>query len=156
MDHEAGMQVAIDQARKGIAAGQTPFGASIVRNGLLVAARHNEVWHRGDPTAHAEVLAIRRAAEQLSSIDLSGCVMYTTCEPCPMCATAIHWAKLDAVHFGATIADADRAGFSELTLRAADLYRQGGSTVRIVSGPLTAECAALFNEWLARDDRRAY
>ena len=156
MDHEAGMQDAIGQARKGIAAGQTPFGASIVRNGEFVAAGHNEVWHRGDPTAHAEVVAIRRAAETLSSIDLSGCVMYTTCEPCPMCAAAIHWAKLDAVHFGATIADAERAGFTELALPASTLYQQGGSRVRLVCGPLNAECAALFDEWLARSDHRAY
>ena len=70
------MQVAIEQARKGIAAGQTPFGASIVRNGELVAAGHNEVWHRGDPTAHAEVLAIRRAAEQFASIDMNRRVVY--------------------------------------------------------------------------------
>jgi len=101
-------------------------------------------------------VAIRRASEKLSSIDLIGCTMYTTCEPCPMCAAAIHWAKLDAVHFGATIADADQAGFSELTLPASELYRQGGSGVRLISGPLNAECSALFAEWLARSDHRAY
>jgi guanine deaminase len=156
MDHTAWMQRAIDEARAGISAGQSPFGAVVVRGPALVAGGHNEVWLRTDPTAHAEVVAIRRAAASIGSIDLSGCVMYTTCEPCPMCAAAIHWAKLDAVFFGATIADAQHAGFTELTLPAADLYRLGGSRVRLADGILGPRCAALFGEWTARADRRVY
>src|SRR5215510_6620237 len=95
--HENWMQLAVEQARAGIAAGQSPFGALIVRDGSLVASGHNEVWKRTDPSAHAEVVAIQRAAAALRTIDLAGCTMYTTCEPCPMCAAAIHWAKIDAV-----------------------------------------------------------
>jgi len=149
------MSLAIEQARAGIAAGQSPFGAVVVRGDRLVAAGHNEVWKRTDPTAHAEVVAVQRAAAALKTIDLSGCVIYTTCEPCPMCAAAIHWARLDECVFGATIADAAGAGFNELRLAIADVYRTGGSGVRLVAGVAQARCAALFDEW-KRARGRAY
>lgn len=153
MSDEKWMRIAIEEARAGIAAGQSPFGATIVRGGELVARGHNEVWRTTDPTAHAEVVVIRRAAAALRSIDLRGCTMYTTCEPCPMCASAIHWARLDAVVWGATIEDAAAAGFNELHVPARELYRQGGSRVRIVEGVRRAECAALFGEFLRRGGR---
>ena len=155
-DHEHWMRLAIAQARQGLAAGQSPFGCVIVRDGAVIGAGHNEVWLRGDPTAHAEVVAIQRAARAAGSIELSGCTLYTTCEPCPMCAAASHWAKVPTVVFGATIADAQRAGFSELTHPAAALYTAGGSPVRLIRGVLQEECAALFDEWLAREDHRVY
>ena len=79
-----------------------------------MAATHNTVWRDLDPTAHAEVNCIRSAAKALQTISLSGCEMYSTCEPCPMCLSAIHWSKIDRVVFGATIADAAAAGFCEL------------------------------------------
>jgi tRNA(Arg) A34 adenosine deaminase TadA len=156
MNHEMWMQMAIDAAAQGIAEGQTPFGAAIVQGDKLVAAGHNEVWHRCDPTAHAEVVTIQKAAEALQSIDLTGCVMYTTCEPCPMCAAAIHWSKLDEVYFGATIADAQKAGFNELIVPAKDLYKQGGSHVLIHDGLLNAECAALFEQWKTGPAMKSY
>lgn len=153
MSHETWMAQAIEQARAGVAEGQSPFGAIVVRDGQLVAGGHNEVWHRCDPTAHAEVVAIRNAAAAMKSIDLTGCTMYTTCEPCPMCAAAIHWSRISDVYYGATIADARRAGFNELILAATDVYTMGGSPVRITSGVMQRECAALFEEWLARKPR---
>jgi tRNA(Arg) A34 adenosine deaminase TadA len=156
MTHDKWMRAAIDAAAAGIDEGQTPFGAVIVRGDTLVAAGHNEVWRRTDPTAHAEVVTIRRAAEALDTIDLTGCRMYTTCEPCPMCAAAIHWCKLDAVWFGATIEDAQTAGFSELTVPAIDLYRRGASPVVLHTDCCRADCAALFQRWTNRPDRRAY
>lgn len=151
--HERWMDLAIEQARAGIAAGQSPFGAVVVRGEEVVAAGHNEVWRRTDPTAHAEVVAIGRAGPRLGTIDLAGCTLYTTCEPCPMCASAIHWARLDAVVWGATIEDAAAAGFNELHVPAREVYRQGGSRVRIVEGVRRAECAALFGEFLRRGGR---
>lgn len=154
--HERWMRAAIAQASEGLAAGQSPFGCVIVRDGSVIGSGHNEVWLRGDPTAHAEVVAIQRAARNAGTIDLAGCTLYTTCEPCPMCAAASHWAKVSTVVFGATIADAQRAGFSELTHPAATLYTAGGSPVRLVSGVLEEECAVLFAEWLSHDDRRTY
>lgn len=155
-EHDSWMKIAIDQARAGIAAGQSPFGATIVRGGRLIAVGHNEVWSRTDPTAHAEVVTIQKAAVDLRSIDLAGCVMYTTCEPCPMCASAIHWSKLDRVYFGATIADAQRAGFTELTVPITELYSRGGSGVTVVPGVMQKTCAALFDEWLVHPEHRSY
>lgn len=156
MSHEAWMRRAIELSRAGLATGQSPFGAVIVRGDELIAAGHNEVWKRTDPTAHAEVVCIQRAAATLRAIDLSGCRMYTTCEPCPMCAAAIHWSGLDEVFFGATISDAARAGFKELHLGAPELLARGGSRVAVHSGLLARECSALFDEWLARPDHRPY
>jgi tRNA(Arg) A34 adenosine deaminase TadA len=156
MNHEEWMRRAIEEARKGIAQSQTPFGAVVVRDGDLVAAGHNEVWRGCDPTAHAEIVAIRRAADRLNTINLSGCEMYTTCEPCPMCAAAIHWCKLDAVYFGATIADARQAGFTELGLAAAELYERGGSGVRVVPNILNGQCAALFRDWISAGNCKGY
>lgn len=150
------MQLAIDQARKGIATGGSPFGAVVVRGDQMVSANHNEVWHTTDPTAHAEIVAIRRAAANLKTIDLSGCRMYTTCEPCPMCASAIHWARFDAVYCGATIADAQQAGFNELELAIEELYKRGGSKVQVHRNLLTPECAALFKEFLQRNPNKLY
>jgi tRNA(Arg) A34 adenosine deaminase TadA len=107
------------------------------------------VWRDTDPTAHAEVGAIRRAAAVLGQIDLGGCVMYTTCEPCPMCLSAIHWSKIDAVFYGATIADAQAAGFHELCVPAKVLAELGGSPLRVEGALLREECADLFARWKA-------
>jgi tRNA(Arg) A34 adenosine deaminase TadA len=141
------MKMAIAKTREGIAAGQSPFGAVIVRDGAVVAATHNTVWKTCDPTAHAEVNCIRSAAQALAAIDLSGCVMYSTCEPCPMCLAAIHWSKIDRVVFGATIADAAEAGFHELYVDARVLAEMGRSPLRVESGLLREECAGLFAQW---------
>jgi tRNA(Arg) A34 adenosine deaminase TadA len=141
------MSLAVAKAREGIAAGQSPFGALIVRGDAVVAATHNTVWRDLDPTAHAEVNCIRQAARALGSIKLAGCEMYSTCEPCPMCLAAIHWAKLDRVVYGATIADAAAAGFCELQVAARALAEMGRSPLRVERGLLQEECAALFLLW---------
>jgi guanine deaminase len=141
------MSLAIAKAREGIAAGQSPFGAIIVRGVEVVAVTHNTVWRDTDPTAHAEVNCIRAAASALKLIDLSGCEMYSTCEPCPMCLAAIHWAKIDRVVFGATIADAAAAGFCELHVGAQVLAAMGKSPLKVESGLLQEECAQLFALW---------
>ncbi len=141
------MRVAIQKAREGIAAGQSPFGAVIIRSSTVVAAAHNTVWRDFDPSAHAEVNAIRSASASLRTISLAGCTMFTSCEPCPMCLAAIHWSKIDRVVYGATIADAETAGFTELRVAAADLARLGGSRLRVELGPCHDECCKLFEEW---------
>ncbi|HEX2971090.1 MAG TPA: nucleoside deaminase [Tepidisphaeraceae bacterium] len=150
------MRLAIEKARAGIAHGQTPFGACIVKDGRLLVAGHNQVWATTDITAHAEIHVIRQACRILNTIDLSGCEIYSTCEPCPMCFSACHWARLSRVVYGAGIADARRAGFSELSISNQEMKQRGGSHLEIVSGVLQQECAALFDEWLARGDRRVY
>lgn len=156
MDHEHWMKLAIDQAERSIALGQSPFGSVIVRRGELVAAGHNEVWKTTDPSCHAEVNTIRKAASALNTINLAGCVLYSTCEPCPMCASAIHWANLDAVCYGATISDAKDAGFSELDMPIGELYSRGGSNVQILPRVMMRECAALFPKWIKTPGTRKY
>jgi guanine deaminase len=156
MGEQSYMEAAIRKAREGVEAGQSPFGAVIVKGGAIVAAAHNTVWRTTDPTAHAEVNAIRLGAAALKAIDLSGTTMYTTCEPCPMCLTAIHWAKIDRVVFGATIADADMAGFSELTIPATEMVRLGGSPLKVESGLMQKECAELFACWKSLGRGRSY
>ena len=143
------MRRTLRKALQGVAKGQTPFGACIVREGGVVALAHNTVLKSGDPTAHAEVNAIRKAARRLQTIDLSGCVLYSTCEPCPMCFAAIHWARLDAVIFGARIADARSLGFNELAVPDRTLKRLGRSPVMLVEDFLRDECMALFLTWKA-------
>src|SRR3989440_8925825 len=147
MTDEDFMRLAIKKTREGIAAGQSPFGAVIVKNGEVVAATHNTVWKMTDPTAHAEVNCIRAAASALKTIFLHGCTMYSTTEPCPMCLSAIHWAKIDRVVYGADIADAAEAGFCELHVAALALAEMGKSLLRVESGLMRAERAALFREW---------
>jgi tRNA(Arg) A34 adenosine deaminase TadA len=109
-----------------------------------------------DITAHAEVNAIREACRTVDDIFLEGAIVATTCEPCPMCMAALHWARVDTVYFGATIADANAAGFNELQLPAAELLRLGGSTLKLVPHVLPDECKALFEEWLANPKRTVY
>jgi tRNA(Arg) A34 adenosine deaminase TadA len=156
MSHEDAMRLAVKIAEAGIASAQTPFGAVIVRGDDVIAEGHNCVWRNTDPTAHAEVVAIRNAATAIQSIDLAGCAMYTTCEPCPMCLAAIHWSKLDVVYYGATIADAQAAGFAELSVGAMLLAAMGGSRLRVEKGPLQMECINLFAKWKAAAKSKPY
>lgn len=150
------MRLAIDATRKGIELGQTPFGAAIARGDQLVVASQNVVWQTTDITAHAEITAIRSACRSLNTIDLTGCRIYSTCEPCPMCFSACHWARLDRIVYGAAIADAAAAGFNELPVSNLDLKRLGDSPVEIVSNVLRDECRELFQLWLRHPQRRAY
>jgi tRNA(Arg) A34 adenosine deaminase TadA len=149
MSDETFMRLAIQKTREGIAAGQSPFGSVIVQGANVIAATHNTVWRDSDPTAHAEVNCIRQAARELKTIALRGCTLFSTTEPCPMCLSAIHWAKIERVVFGATIADAAAAGFQELYVAAKELANMGHSPLRVEDGLLRDECAALFAEWRA-------
>lgn len=90
-----------------------PFGAVIVKDGKFIAGSANKVTSTNDPTAHAEVSAIRLACAQLNTFDLDGCVIYTSCEPCPMCLGAIYWAKIDTIYYANTKTDAENIGFSD-------------------------------------------
>jgi guanine deaminase len=143
------MRLAIGKAQEGIAKGQTPFGCAIAVGDQIVAVSHNQVWLTTDITAHAEVTALREACRQTGKVHLVGALVATTCEPCPMCMAALHWARVDTVYFGATIADAAAAGFNELAVSADELLKRGGSQVKLTSGLLRKECAALFDEWKA-------
>jgi tRNA(Arg) A34 adenosine deaminase TadA len=150
------MRVAIQEAREGIRKGQSPFGCAISVNGRLLAAAHNCVFALGDITAHAEITAIREACAKTGKIALSGSIVACTCEPCPMCMAALHWARVETVYCGATIADAQSAGFNELTLPAAKLLELGASQVKLVPGILLAECRQLLEEWKRSSASRPY
>ena len=90
-----------------------PFGAVIVKDNKIIARGHNKVIETNDPTAHAEIVAIREATKLLGRFDLSDCILYTTCEPCPMCYSAAHWAKIPLIYYGATKEDAKDIGFDD-------------------------------------------
>jgi len=150
------MQLAIEACREGMALGQSPFGCAIALGDFVLAKSHNTVVLSTDITAHAEVNAIRAACLEVDDILLTGATVATTCEPCPMCMAALHWARVETVYYGATIADAESAGFNELQLPAAELLRLGGSEVRLVSDTLAKECRKLFDEWQSNPDKKVY
>jgi guanine deaminase len=104
------IQLSIDNV---LSARGGPFGAVIVRDGNIIAEAANQVTSTHDPTAHAEVMAIREACKRLRVFDLQGCEIYTSCEPCPMCLGAIYWARLDRIYFANDAADASAAGFDD-------------------------------------------
>jgi guanine deaminase len=111
------MEKAIALATENVTAGRGgPFGAVIVRDGKIVATGTNLVASTNDPTAHAEIVAIRNAAAALAVFDLAGCEIYSSCEPCPMCLAAIYWSHCDAIFYGNTSADAAAAGFDDAFL----------------------------------------
>ncbi|MBI4405887.1 MAG: nucleoside deaminase [Deltaproteobacteria bacterium] len=150
------MQLAMEAAKQGIAQGQSPFGAAVVLRGELICTAHNTVWQQLDPTAHAEINAIRLASKILRTIDFSGATMYTTCEPCPMCLAAIHWARFDRVVYGATISDAAASGFNELRLSAKDMVSLGGSRLSVEMAGDRAACVELFALWASDPQRKTY
>ncbi len=150
------MRLALEKARQGMAGGGSPFGAVVVRNGEVVAAEHNVVLQTPDPTAHAEVTALRAAARALGTHDLQGCTIYSTTEPCPMCFSAIHWAHCDRIVYGAAIADAGAAGFRELAISNDEMKRLGGATLEVEGGLLADEARAQFRAFVERPDHRTY
>ena len=108
------MEMAIKEAEEGIKNNHGgPFGSVIVKNEEVIAGGHNHVLKNNDPTCHGEVDAIRKACEKLGSFDLTGCELYTTGEPCPMCLAACMWANIDKVYYGATIEDNEKIGFRD-------------------------------------------
>jgi tRNA(Arg) A34 adenosine deaminase TadA len=154
--NEIFMRLAIKEARKNIKTMQGgPFGACIVKNGSVLAVARNQVLD-SDATSHAEINAIRKASSKTKSFDLSGCVIYSTTEPCPMCFSAIHWAKIDAVIYGTNICDAKRIGFNELSISCRKMKREGLSKVKLVSGYLKKECLDLFKDWGALENKILY
>jgi len=150
------MDRAIREARKNLARPDGgPFGACVVRDGRVVAAARNTVL-KDDATCHAEVNAIRKASKKLGTFDLSGCEIYSTTEPCPMCFGAIHWARIGAVYYGTGIRDAARAGFHELRISNAQMKALGKSKIVLIPGFRRAECLELFDSWLIMPCRELY
>lgn len=112
--HKTNMAFAIEEARKGIQNGEGgPFGTVIIKDGVIVGAGHNKVLANNDPTAHGEISAIRNAGKLLGTYDLSGCILYTTGEPCHMCLCACMWANIEKIYYGCSIEDNGRIGFRD-------------------------------------------
>ena len=146
------IELAVENVRSGRGG---PFAAVVVKDGRVIATGTNQVTSANDPTAHAEVLAIRAACAALGSFQLDGCDLYATCEPCPMCLGAIYWARPRRVFFGGTASDAAAAGFDD-----AFIYQQLGLAPparKIPFQPLMREEAlACFRAWQAKADRVNY
>jgi guanine deaminase len=132
-----------------------PFGAVIVRKGKIVGEGANSVTATNDPTAHAEVTAIRAAAKALGTFTLAGCELYTSCEPCPMCLAASHWARLDAVYYGASAEDAAKAGFDDAFLYS-EFKKDQPERALPAAQMLRDEAWASFAAWIASDIKIAY
>ncbi len=146
------IEIAIEKMRANLGG---PFGAVIVRDGGIIAEGHNRVTSANDPTAHAEVVAIRAACAALGDFSLAGCDIYTSCEPCPMCLAAIYWARLDRVFYGNDRAAAARIGFDD-----DHIYREIALPIEQRAMPMTRllaeEAAAAFAEWQAKPDKIPY
>jgi len=148
-EHEQYMRLAIAKAREAITAGQTPIAACIVKDGAVIACVYNSVAHDMDVTAHAEMQAIRAACRHLNTIDLAGCVLYSTLEPCPMCFSASHWAQIDTIVYGARRADGEKVGLGHNTISAQAIKQLGNSPITLVEDTLRPENVQLFDQWLA-------
>ena len=155
MNNEELMRRAIALSEASVLKGGGPFGAVIAKNGEIIAEASNSVTIDHDPTAHAEVNAIRQAARELGTFDLSGCDIYTSCEPCPMCLGAIYWAHLNRIYYGNNRKDAARIGFDddfiykEIALKPADRHKQ-------MSILLPDEARRAFELWEQNTDKTLY
>jgi tRNA(Arg) A34 adenosine deaminase TadA len=150
------MRLALEEARIGIENDDGgPFGAVIVRDGKVVSKAHNEVLERNDPTAHAEILAIREASSILGRYDLSTCEIYSTSEPCPMCFSAIFWARIRRLVFGTTREDVAEIGFDDSLIY--EVIRGEAEAEQLEVVNLDWEgCRAVLEEWERRPGRRVY
>jgi tRNA(Arg) A34 adenosine deaminase TadA len=147
---------AIELARLGMNNDQGgPFGALIVKDGEVIGQGYNQVTSHNDPTAHAEVVAIREACCHLVHFQLTGCTLYTSCEPCPMCLGAIYWARPERVVFAASRTDAAEAGFDD-----DHIYRElklpPEDRTLLIEQSLEEEGRAVFREWIGKPDKKVY
>ncbi|WP_314667008.1 nucleoside deaminase [Prevotella aurantiaca] len=149
------MRRAIELSENSVRNGGGPFGAVIAKDGEIVAEGSNKVTIDNDPTAHAEICTIRKACQKLNTFDLSGCVIYTSCEPCPMCLGAIYWAHLDKIYYANDRNDAGKIGFDddfiyeEIALE--PQYRKKPSEIL-----LRNEAKNAFKMWTLKDDKSEY
>ncbi len=156
MQDDGFLREAIELSRRHMLVGEGgPFGALIVRDGDILARGWNQVTSSNDPTAHAEVVAIREACARLGTFKLDGCILYASCEPCPMCLAAAYWSRISRLVFAASREDAAQAGFDDDFL-----YRELPLPVESRRVPTTqalrGEAQDVFREWLAKPDRINY
>jgi guanine deaminase len=149
------MRQAIALALENIRNGGGPFAALVVKDGVVIAKGANRVTATNDPTAHAEIVAIREACKRLGAFQVDDCEIYTTCEPCPMCLGAIYWARPARVYYGGTAADAAAVGFDDAFIY--DELKLPSEERRIPMIELQrTEALAIFQQWLAKSDKTPY
>jgi tRNA(Arg) A34 adenosine deaminase TadA len=149
------MKRAIALALENMRAGGGPFAAVIVKNGCIIAEGANRVTSTNDPTAHAEVVAIREACRVLAGFQLSGCDLYTTSEPCPMCLGAIYWARPARIFYAATAADAAAAGFDDAFIYDELKVPPAGRRIPMAQ-LLRADSLAIFSSWKQQENKKPY
>lgn len=157
LNDERFLREAIALARTGMDRNEGgPFGCVIVKDGEVIGRGNNRVTSTNDPTAHAEVVAIREACKALGSFQLQGCTLYTSCEPCPMCLGAIYWARPDRIVFAATRVDAAEAGFDDQLIYDELPLPAEQRRIATEANVLRHEAQAVFREWVKKADRTAY
>lgn len=150
------MMRAIELARNGMESNAGgPFGCVVVKNGEIVGEGNNQVTSTNDPTAHAEVVAIRNACSNLGTFQLDGCTIYTSCEPCPMCLGAIYWSRPAAIFFAATQVDAAAAGFDDEHFYR-ELEKPNAERQLPMVSLLREEAQKVFTEWTEKTDKTEY
>lgn len=150
------MAEAIELSRANVRDGSGgPFAAIIVKDGEVIARGTNLVTSTNDPTAHAEIVAIREACKRLKTFHLSGCELYTTCEPCPMCLGAIYWARLDRVYYANTRYDAAHIGFDDLSIHNELSLPLSDRKIEMVQ-MMREEALVAFREWEEKEDKIPY
>lgn len=149
------MTEAIRLSRESVLNAGGPFGAVIVKDGEIIAKASNSVTKENDPTAHAEVTAIRKAAKKLETFDLSGCEIYTSCEPCPMCFGAIYWARLDKLYFGNSKSDAQAIGFDDSFIYDEIERRYDQRSIPNIQ-MMKHEALKAFKDWEEKEDKTVY
>jgi len=154
--NETFMQRAIELSIRNIDEGEGPFGAVIVKNGNIIAEGGNRVTADNDPSAHAEMVVIRKAGKELGTFDLSGCEIYSSCEPCPMCLGAIYWAHINTVYYGNTKFDAEEIGFDDLFIY--DEIINLTQEERYVKSKqyLSEKAIVTFEKWSQKGDKQMY
>lgn len=154
--HQKFMQMAIDLAREGMTKNAGgPFGCVIVKDGVVVGKGHNEVTSTMDPTAHAEMVAIRNATRELQDFELTGCDLYTSCEPCPMCLGAIYWARPNRVFYACTKEDAASVEFDDDFIYQ-EIEKPYAERSIPMSNLLRQQAVQVFHEWKEKADKTAY
>ena len=146
------IRLSIDNVRSGRGG---PFGAVVVKDGAIVAEGVNQVTSTNDPTAHAEMLAIREACKKLRTFDLQGCEIYSSCEPCPMCLGAIYWARLARIYFASAAADASNFGFDDSLIYHEIAQPHPQRKVPMIQ-MMREEALAAFRAWQDKPDKTAY
>jgi guanine deaminase len=153
--NEKFMREAIELSIVNVTKGGGPFGAVVVKNGKIISEGTNNVTKKNDPTAHAEIVAIREAAKKLKTFDLKGCEIYTSCEPCPMCLSAIYWANIEKIYFANTKKDAAKIGF-----RDDHIYKELAAPLNKRNLPIVqamhSEALKAFELWEYKSDKVPY